>query len=251
MPAQRFGPKAIVTVSAASLFVTVAGSAAFAYQHYNGAINTAADGNLTKDRPAAAAANAQGQTPENILLVGSDSRDNGNNAFGGGKTGNGARSDTSILLHIYADHKHAVGISIPRDMMVDIPACLYDQSKPDGKKSAPQHNQFNAAFAVGDTAQGNIICERDTIEQMSGIRVDHTVVVGFAAFANLTTDIGGVAGLRAGRRQRRQRRQHHPEEGHPESSRARPRWTTCASARAWATARTSAAPGASRRSWAR
>jgi LCP family protein required for cell wall assembly len=192
VPGPRFGPKAIVTVSAASLMATVAGSAAFAYQHYNGAINTAADGGLTKNRPAAAQANAAGQIPENILLVGSDSRDDGNNQYGGGKTGQGARSDTSILLHIYADHQHAVGISIPRDMMVDIPACLYDQTKPDGKKSSPQHNQFNAAFAVGDTAEGNIVCERDTIEQMSGIRIDHTVVVGFAAFANLTTDIGGV-----------------------------------------------------------
>jgi LCP family protein required for cell wall assembly len=181
-----------VTLSAASLLATVAGAGAFTYQHFNGAINTAADGGLTKDRPAAAQANAQGQTPLNILLVGSDARDNGNNAFGGGATGQGARSDTSILLHVYADHQHAVGISIPRDMMVDVPACLYDQSKPNGKMSGPQHAQFNAAFAIGDSAQGNVVCERDTIEKMSGIRVDHTVTVGFAAFAKLTDDIGGV-----------------------------------------------------------
>jgi LCP family protein required for cell wall assembly len=192
------GPKAIVLFSAASLFVTVAGAGAFTYQHFNSAINTADDGGAhNADRPQEAAANAQGQKPMNILLIGSDARDNGNSAFAGGAAGQGARSDTTILLHVYADHQHAVGISIPRDLMVDIPSCLYDQTKPNGKKSGPQHGQFNAAFAIGNTPQGNVVCTRDTIEQMSGgkttgIRIDHTVVVGFAAFAKLTDDIGGV-----------------------------------------------------------
>ena len=188
----RFGPKAVVLLSTASLLGTVGGAAAFTYEHFNGNINTFSDAGLSKNRPAAAKANAEGQTPENILLVGSDSRDNGNNAFGGGATGAGARSDTSILLHVYADHKHAVGISIPRDMMVNIPSCLVNPNDPNGKTTAPQLNQFNAAFAVGDTSQGNVACEINTIEQLSGIRVDHTVVVGFAAFAKLTSDIGGV-----------------------------------------------------------
>jgi LCP family protein required for cell wall assembly len=196
--AARFGPKAIVMLSAASLIGTAAGTSAFAYQHFNSSINTADDGGIHNgDRPSESKANAQGQTPMNILLIGSDARDNGNNVYGGGETGQGARSDTTILLHVYADHQHAVGISIPRDLMVDIPSCLYDQSKPNGKKTGPQHAQFNAAFSIGNTAQGNVVCTRDTIEAMSGgkvngIRIDHTVVVGFAAFAKLTDDIGGV-----------------------------------------------------------
>jgi LCP family protein required for cell wall assembly len=76
--------------------------------------------------------------------------------------------------------------------MVDIPACLDDQSKPGGKKSSAMHDQFNAAFAVGDTDTGNVVCTRDTLEAMSGIRIDHTVTVGFEAFSKLTDDIGGV-----------------------------------------------------------
>ncbi|WP_194896368.1 LCP family protein [Catenulispora pinisilvae] len=168
------------------------GAGAFTYQHFNGSINTFSDSGLGSDRPAEAKANAAGQRAENILLVGSDSRDNGNNAFGGGATGDGARSDTSILLHVYADHQHAVGISIPRDMMVNIPACQLDPNNSSKGQTKPQQNQFNAAFAVGNTAQGNPACEIKTIESISGIRVDHTVVVGFAAFAKLTDDIGGV-----------------------------------------------------------
>ena len=189
----RIGPKAVVAVSASSLLVTVVGTGVFTYQHFDKAINTSADGGLVKDsqRPAPAQANAAGQKPMNILMIGSDSRDDGNDAYGAGKK-NGARSDTTILLHIYADHQHAVGISIPRDLLVDLPACLYDQTKPDGQKSTPRHYMFNAAFAVGDTAAGNPVCTRDTVESMSGIRVDHTVVLGFEAFAKLTDDIHGV-----------------------------------------------------------
>jgi LCP family protein required for cell wall assembly len=184
----------VVTASAASLLVTLSGAGLFTYQHFDKAINTSADGGLVKDsqRPAEAKPNAAGQTPMNILLIGSDSRDDGNNQYGGGRTGQGARSDTTILRHIYADHQHAVGVSIPRDLLVDIPACLYDQTKPDGKKSAPQHDQFNAAFAIGDTSSGNVICTRDTLEAMSGIRIDHTAALGFEAFSKLTDDIHGV-----------------------------------------------------------
>lgn len=188
----RLAPKGVTMISAASLAITVIGAGAFTYQHYNGNINTFDTSGLAKNRPAQAKANAAGQTPENILLIGSDSRDNGNNAFGGGQTGQGARSDTSILLHVYADHQHAVGISIPRDMMVSMPACDIDPKNPGKGQTRPQQNQFNAAFAVGNTPNGNVACEINTIESMSGIFIDHTVVVGFAAFAKLTDDIGGV-----------------------------------------------------------
>jgi len=188
----RLAPKGVTMISAASLAITVIGAGAFTYQHYNGNINTFDTSGLSKNRPAQAKANAAGQKPENILLVGSDSRDNGNNAFGGGQTGQGARSDTSILLHVYADHQHAVGISIPRDMMVNMPACDIDPKNPGKGQTKPQQNQFNAAFAVGNTPNGNVACEINTIESMSGIYIDHTVVVGFAAFSKLTDDIGGV-----------------------------------------------------------
>ncbi|WP_194915656.1 LCP family protein [Catenulispora rubra] len=190
--AGRLAPRGVITISAASLAVTLIGAGAFTYEHFNSNINTFSNSGLSANRPAEAKANAQGQRPENILLVGSDSRDNGNNAFGGGATGEGARSDTSILLHVYADHKHAVGISIPRDMMVNMPACQIDPNDPNKGHTRPQQNQFNAAFAVGNTSQGNVVCEINTIESISGIRVDHTVVVGFSAFAKLTDDIGGV-----------------------------------------------------------
>ena len=187
----RFGAKTIVLASTISLLLTVFGAGGFAYAHFSGSIQTFDTSGLDPNRPAAAKANAQGQIPLNILLVGSDSRSAENQVYGGGNDP-GARSDTSILLHVYADHQHAVGISFPRDMLVDIPTCLYDPSKPDGRKTGPQHGMFNVAFSIGDTNKGNVACEINTIESMSGIRIDHTMVVGFAAFAHITDAIGGV-----------------------------------------------------------
>ncbi|MGH3417656.1 MAG: LCP family protein, partial [Actinocrinis sp.] len=64
------------------------------------------------------------QAPLNLLLIGSDTRSGGNIALGGGFAVDGARSDTTILLHVSGDRKHATGVSIPRDALVDVPSCF-------------------------------------------------------------------------------------------------------------------------------
>ncbi|MFJ9680423.1 LCP family protein [Streptomyces sp. NPDC101194] len=98
------------------------------------------------------------------------------------------RSDTAFLLHVYGDRRHAVAVSIPRDSLVDIPACTV----PTGEWTAPQHAvMFNGAFSVGETAEGNPACTQNTVEHLTGLRVDHTVVVDFAGFAALTSAAGG------------------------------------------------------------
>ncbi|MFG2918078.1 LCP family protein [Kitasatospora sp. NPDC048298] len=158
------------------------------YYRLNSNINTFDGDALSKDRPEAAAPDAQGRTPVNVLLIGSDSRGNGNSDLGGGGDG-GARSDTAILLHVYADHKHAVGISIPRDSLVTIPPCKL----PNGKWTKEQTNvMFNSAFSVGDSDQGNPACTQNAVEKLTNLRVDHTVVVDFNGFASMTKAVGGV-----------------------------------------------------------
>ncbi|MFE7527265.1 LCP family protein, partial [Kitasatospora sp. NPDC057542] len=158
------------------------------YYRLNSNISTFDGDALSKDRPEAAAPDAQGRTPVNVLLIGSDSRGNGNSDLGGGGDG-GARSDTAILLHVYADHKHAVGISIPRDSLVTIPSCKL----PNGKWTKEQTNvMFNSAFSVGDSDQGNPACTQNAVEKLTNLRVDHTIVVDFNGFASMTTAAGGV-----------------------------------------------------------
>ncbi len=174
-----------VTAGCTALLVLAGGAV---YYRLNSNITTFDGDALSKDRPEAAAPDAQGRTPVNVLMIGSDSRGNGNSDLGGGGD-DGARSDTAILLHVYADHKHAVGISIPRDSLVNLPPCKL----PNGKWTKEQTNvMFNSAFSVGNTDQGNPACTQNAVEKLTNLRVDHTIVVDFSGFAAMTSAVGGV-----------------------------------------------------------
>lgn len=101
----------------------------------------------------------------NYVLLGSDSRDPGNE-------GNG-RSDTILVVHLNAKRDKAYIISFPRDMYVNIPG--------QGK------NKINAAFAFG----GAPLAVR-TLEDLTGVRMDHVVLIDFEGFIRLTEDLRGV-----------------------------------------------------------
>ncbi|WP_157537875.1 LCP family protein [Kitasatospora azatica] len=186
-PGKKPNKKKIIAWSAASAVVLVAAAGGAVYLKLNGNINSFDKAGIASDRPPAATADANGNKPVNVLLIGSDSRGSGNSNLGGGGD-DGARSDTTILLHVYADHKHAVGVSFPRDSLVEIPPCLVN-----GKWSKAQPNtMFNSAFSMGNTDKGNPACTQNTVEKLTGMRVDHTLVVDFNGFASMTSAIGGV-----------------------------------------------------------
>ncbi|MER6076485.1 LCP family protein [Streptomyces sp. NPDC001817] len=154
------------------------------YLKLNSNINTFGAEGLSKNRPATGPSKG-----ENILVIGSDARTDENYALGGGDKTDIGRSDTAFLLHVYADHKHALAVSIPRDTLVTIPPCKL----PDGSWTKTQPDtMFNSAFSVGQTDKGNPACTQNTVEQLTGLRVDHTVVVDFKGFAALTSIVGGV-----------------------------------------------------------
>ncbi|WP_442818533.1 LCP family protein [Streptomyces sp. NBC_01320] len=175
----RLGRTAMTGLSFLILLVAGVG---WGYLKLTGQIDTFGADGISGDRPPAS---SNGQ---NVLVIGSDTRSGANRKLGGGK-GTVGRSDTAFLLHVYADHRHAVAVSIPRDSMVDIPACR----TPGGEWTAPQHHvMFNGAFSVGETAEGNPACTQNTVEHLTGLRVDHTVVVDFSGFSALTSAVGGV-----------------------------------------------------------
>lgn len=130
-----------------------------------------------KERPTPIALDAQ-----NILLIGSDSRAGDNRKYGR-DDGGSQRSDTTILLHLAADRKSATAVSVPRDLMVEIPRC----HKGDGKATKKQFAQFNWAFELGGTA-----CTIRTIERMTGVRVDHHMVIDFNGFKDMVDAVNGV-----------------------------------------------------------
>ncbi|MFD7285134.1 LCP family protein [Streptomyces sp. NPDC059863] len=168
---------------ALSLIVLAAAGVGWLYLKLSGDIDTFSAGGLSDNRPSGT---SKGQ---NVLVIGSDARTDGNSELGGGSKDDIGRSDTAFLLHVYADHRHAVAVSIPRDTLLDIPPCQL----PDGRWTEQRSNaMFNAAFSVGQTVKGNPACTQNTVEKLTGLRVDHTVVVDFKGFAQLTEVVGGV-----------------------------------------------------------
>jgi LCP family protein required for cell wall assembly len=120
-----------------------------------------------------------GERPEaqpgaTYLLVGSDSRKGLSKAerkrLGTGGA-SGQRTDTIMLLHTGSGPN--VLLSIPRDSLVEIPG--------------QGRTKINAAFAIG----GPKLLVR-TIEQNTGVRVDHYVEIGFGGFVNSVDAVGGV-----------------------------------------------------------
>ncbi|MFI6054394.1 LCP family protein [Streptomyces violascens] len=166
-----------------ALLVLAAAGVGWAYLRLDGNIATFNADGISGDRPPAS---TQGT---NVLVIGTDARIGGNDELGGGDKSDIGRSDTAFLLHVYADHKHAVAVSIPRDTLVEIPPCKL----PDGSWTKPRTNtMFNAAYSVGESAKGNPACTQNTVEKLTGLRVDHTMVVDFKGFAKMTEAVGGV-----------------------------------------------------------
>jgi LCP family protein required for cell wall assembly len=164
-----------LSASLAVVLAIAAGGGYLVYRHLNGNI---AHGviDIPDQRPSKVPGNA-----ENILVMGSDTRDfKGGNKFGGEVAG--ARSDTTIVVHISADGEHATLVSIPRDTYARIPRC-----KTATGVSDPQWNKFNVAFSVGGPS-----CTIATVEHLTHIRIDHYVEVNFAGFKSMVDALGGV-----------------------------------------------------------
>lgn len=133
--------------------------------------------------PAAGALGADMSGARNILVIGSDTRDGPGNAQYGpalartpGK--GGRRSDTIVIMHVPADRGQAVGVSVPRDSIVQIPACGTEPARKD---------MINSAYDSGGAA-----CLRKTLEKLTKLRIDHTVEVDFAGFKGMVDALGGV-----------------------------------------------------------
>lgn len=116
----------------------------------------------------------------NVLLIGSDQRNGSNAKYGKAE---GERSDTMILLHFSPGGGKAVGISFPRDSMVQIPQC-----KSKSGQVLPAHlGMINSTFDGGNAG-----CTWHTIETLTGIRIDHFAKVDFSGFKRVVNALGGV-----------------------------------------------------------
>ncbi|WP_435594348.1 LCP family protein [Streptomyces panacea] len=169
----------------AVLLVAAGGAGLWAYQSLDGNIHSAdIDGKLGGGRPANASPGSK-----NILVVGSDSRDGDNGKYGKGLTT--MQSDTLMVMHVAADRKWATVVSLPRDSWVRIPAC----DRGDGTTSTAHHFKINEAFAVGGTGgevAGAAACTIKTVEENTGLRIDHFMSVDFQGFKGMVNALDGI-----------------------------------------------------------
>ncbi|TDB98677.1 LCP family protein [Actinomadura sp. 7K534] len=170
---KRRWPRVLIAVGVFAALV-VAGLGGLAWQRqsaYNGNIDRI-EGVMPEKGSARPGPNVEGT--ENWLLVGSDSREQNTTGAGGqGWKPGQQRTDTIMLLHLPADRKKAYVVSFPRDAWVEVPG--YGNQK------------INAAFSYGGPT---LLIE--TVENLTGIRIDHYGAIDFEGFKSMTDALGGV-----------------------------------------------------------
>ena len=119
---------------------------------------------------------------ENVLVMGTDTRQNTKSGIGGNVEGYG-HSDVMMVVHIPADRQSITVVSIPRDTMVAIPRCKLDDG---GYSDAQNPGQVNSALTHGPG------CAVATVEAMSGLKITHFAVISFDAAIALSNAVGGV-----------------------------------------------------------
>ena len=134
----------------------------------------------------AAAKNIDGSA-ENILIVGNDDRDTATDAelaqLGTTRDGGSYNTDTMMLLHVPADGSKATVISFPRDSYVAIPG--------HGKNKLNSAYVDGVADSHGNKAAGASLLT-DTLENLTGLNIDHFVQVDLLGFYRISNAIGGV-----------------------------------------------------------
>lgn len=183
-PKKSTGKRILVWTGGTLAFLLVGISAAgyLYYQHLNGNIQKisedgASTGGFSKDRAI------------NLLVIGTDKRTGAGNTKYGDSESVG-HADTTILLHVSKDRTNATAMSIPRDMIVDIPDCPTEQEDGSEKNIAGTPNvRFNTSLGQEGRTPS---CTMRTVTELTGIVPDHFMVADFNAVKTLSTAIGGV-----------------------------------------------------------
>lgn len=170
-------------VASALVLVVSAGGYAMA-SHYEGKLQRV-------NIPGLPAKSGGDRGAQNFLLVGSDNREGLTPAEiadlhvgpGSAENGSGRRSDTVILMHLSKGADKALLVSLPRDSYVRIPPYTDDA----GKKHGESKNKLNAAYALGGPA-----LTVATVEENTGVEIDHYVEIGFDGFVRMVDALGGV-----------------------------------------------------------
>jgi LCP family protein required for cell wall assembly len=182
-PAHRFGRrgKIVIWVAAGLVLALVAGGA-LVYLKLNANLQSAPLDLGGTQR--AEKTDPFGRAPVNILLIGSDTRASRADCRLGGDCGPGGNADVEMVVHLSADRSNATVMSIPRDTIVNVPQC-----------TDPSHHVYPALQSVQITSSlqdGGPGCTVATVHALTGITIDHFVMIDFSGVVNMADDVGGV-----------------------------------------------------------
>ncbi|MEC3994529.1 LCP family protein [Actinacidiphila sp. DG2A-62] len=131
-------------------------------------------------------ANADGDTPLNILILGSDTRSDPEDAkLGGAADSTGARADVIMIAHLSADRSNMSIVSIPRDTRVNIPKCTDPKT----------HQEYPATTDIinASLARGGAGCTLATVQNLTGgLYIDHWLTIDFAGVVKMADVLGGA-----------------------------------------------------------
>lgn len=130
---------------------------------------------------------------ENYLIVGTDTRAGANGDLGAGtvEDAEGARADTTMLVHIPKDRSRVVVMSFPRDLDVTQPECPgFDNEKNSYTEDiydSAMGAKLNSVYAVGGPR-----CLLTTIQRLTGSNINHFIGIDFAGFEQMVDKVEGV-----------------------------------------------------------
>ncbi|WP_308170102.1 LCP family protein [Acrocarpospora catenulata] len=163
----RAGVRSLAITGALSSLVLVGAGFAWAIPSYVSGQISSVD---------AGTAGSETQGAMNILLVGLDKRDDlsrrEQNQLHLGRDA-GERTDTMMVIHVSEDHRRVTVVSLPRDTWLDVP----------GKGE----RKINSAYQFG----GAKLAVR-TVQQATGLRINHYVEVDVMGFIDVVESLGGV-----------------------------------------------------------
>lgn len=118
----------------------------------------------------------------NVLLVGAD---NSAGQKGYGETRDATLNDVNIVVHVAANHRSGVVLSLPRDLVIDQPACVDPKTK----------QQYPAVVAQplnASIARGGLGCVVATVQQQTGLQIPYAAQFSFQGTVAMADAVGGV-----------------------------------------------------------
>jgi LCP family protein required for cell wall assembly len=189
---KRHWPRRTLIATNGVVFIClVAMASAYGYVRYEiGSIVTDPGQHLTRPGyyaggggPAPAVPETDGLQPENILLIGNETRQGltpqQQLQFGSSLTYSGTLADIMMVLHLDPARRTASILSIPRDLFVPMPV-----GSPVGS-----YQKMDAALNDGKEGPDNLV---NAIQQDLGIPINHFVELNFNGFINSVNALGGI-----------------------------------------------------------